>query len=40
LPPEAPQKIKLDLQTSLAAYRQIGGGYVIPHACRLIWGQR
>ncbi len=40
LPPEAPQKIKRAVQNSLAAYQKDSGGYVIPHACRLIWGQR
>ena len=37
---ETQQKIKLQLQASLAAYRQESGPYRIPHACRLIWGQR
>lgn len=40
LPPEAQQQIKLELSESLSAYRQPSGGYRIPHACRLFWGQR
>jgi ubiquinone/menaquinone biosynthesis C-methylase UbiE len=40
LSPEAQQQIKLDLSESLSAYRQPSGGYRIPHACRLFWGQR
>lgn len=40
LPPEAQQKIRLDLSEALSAYRQPSGGYRIPHACRLFWGQR
>lgn len=37
---EAQQQVKLALSESLAAYRQPGGAYSIPHACRLSWGQR
>lgn len=40
LSPEAQQQIKLELQASLAEYRQDSGEYSIPHACRMIWGQR
>ncbi len=40
LPPEAQQQIKLELLESLSAYREPAGGYRIPHACRLFWGQR
>jgi hypothetical protein len=37
---EAQRDVKRELLASLAAYRQAAGEYVIPHACRLIWGQR
>jgi SAM-dependent methyltransferase len=40
LPPEAQQQIKLELSECLSPYRQPSGGYRIPHACRLFWGQR
>jgi ubiquinone/menaquinone biosynthesis C-methylase UbiE len=40
LPQDAQQTVKLELSASLSAYRQPSGGYLIPHACRLIWGQR
>lgn len=40
LPPEVQPEFKLSLSAALAAYRQPAGAYVIPHACRLIWGQR
>ena len=40
LPPEAREPIKLQLAAALTAYRLPSGGYRIPHACRLFWGQR
>jgi ubiquinone/menaquinone biosynthesis C-methylase UbiE len=40
LSPEAQEQVKRDLSESLSAYRQPSGGYRIPHACRLFWGQR
>jgi len=40
LAPETQQKVKRELEKSLAGYGQPSGEYVIPHACRLIWGQR
>jgi SAM-dependent methyltransferase len=40
LAPEAEPQIKRELADALAAYRGPSGGYRIPHACRLIWGQR
>jgi hypothetical protein len=40
LPAEAQRDVKRELLASLAPYRQASGEYVIPHACRLIWGQR
>lgn len=38
LGPEAQAQVREELRESLAAYRQPAGQYVIPHACRLIWG--
>lgn len=40
LPPETHPQIKNELLESLSAYRLPSGGYRIPHACRLFWGQR
>jgi ubiquinone/menaquinone biosynthesis C-methylase UbiE len=40
LPKDAQQTVQAELLASLAAYRQADGVYLIPHACRLIWGQR
>lgn len=40
LAPEAHERIRLELAEALSAYRQPSGGYRIPHACRLFWGQR
>lgn len=40
LPPETQPQIKLDLEEALSPYRLPSGGYRIPHACRLFWGQR
>jgi ubiquinone/menaquinone biosynthesis C-methylase UbiE len=37
---EAQQQVKVALEAALSAYRQPSGEHVIPHACRLIWGQR
>lgn len=39
-PPEAREPIKLQLMDALSPYRLPSGGYRIPHACRLFWGQR
>lgn len=40
LPPEAQPQIRLEVEASLSEYRLPSGGYRIPHACRLFWGQR
>jgi ubiquinone/menaquinone biosynthesis C-methylase UbiE len=37
---EAQRDAKDELFSLLAEYRQPGGAYSIPHACRLIWGRR
>lgn len=37
---EAQEEVRRELHASLEAYRQPQGQYVIPHACRLIWGGR
>lgn len=37
---EAQREVKDQLLSRLADYRQPGGAYCIPHACRLIWGRR
>ncbi len=40
LPPETQEKIQVELLAALSEYKQSSGGYVIPHACRLFWGER
>lgn len=37
---EAQEAVRKGLTTALAGFRMEDGGYVIPHACRLFWGQR
>lgn len=37
---EAQEQVRSDVLESLSLYRQPSGGYRIPHACRLFWGQR
>ncbi len=40
LAPEAQAQVRHALMASLAEHRLADGRYVVPHACRLIWGQR
>lgn len=40
LAPEVQEQVRRELLAAVAAYRQPGDRYVIPHACRLLWGQR
>lgn len=40
LSPEAQEQLKIDLSNALSPHRTPSGGYRIPHACRLFWGQR
>lgn len=40
LPAAAQERVRTELHAALAAYRQADGVYVIPHACRLLWGER
>lgn len=37
---DAQEAVRQALVTALAEYRKEDGQYVIPHACRLLWGQR
>jgi SAM-dependent methyltransferase len=39
LSPEAQEQVRQELLAALATYRQPDGRYVIPHACRLLWGR-
>ncbi len=40
LGPDVQEQVRRELLESLVAYRQPTGPWVIPHACRLIWGRR
>lgn len=40
LAPEAEPQVRRELEDALSAYRDASGGYQIPHACRLLFGQR
>lgn len=40
LSPEIQAEVRQKLMDSLAPYRTSEGRYVIPHACRLLWGTR
>lgn len=40
LPQSVQQQVAIEVSAALEAYRQSSGAYVIPHSCRLIWGQR
>jgi SAM-dependent methyltransferase len=40
LTPEAQEQVRQQLQAALTAYRQADDQYVIPHACRLLWGRK
>jgi SAM-dependent methyltransferase len=40
LAPAAQEQVRQGLSAALAPYRQSDGRYEIPHACRLIWGER
>jgi SAM-dependent methyltransferase len=37
---EAQAQVKQDLAGALAPYREEGGTYAIPHACRILWGRK